>query len=238
MKFGKLKSQIETLLTESYGKKDFKNNMFVFNELIVKNKNLSKLFYLYGELNSNKGLNESIGNEFINQSVVIYENTLNKIKPTQIKEIQMWVGHIQCENEYKHIDDFFTDNVTDLVSKIKSKNTILETLTKPTTEKKDIVKVPLKSMVEIANKTISDHLSKLSESDLKEMKKLLSKDDKELVESFLLVKGSVLGKLEKLQEGESDKDIIQRINETIEKVKEENFDRLSYVKLHKLNENL
>ena len=103
MNFGKLKSQIESILVESYGKKDFKNNMFVFNELIVKNKNISKLFYLYGELNTNKGLNESIGNEFINQSVIIYENTINKINPKVLKELQMWVGHIQCENEYNHI---------------------------------------------------------------------------------------------------------------------------------------
>jgi len=238
MNFGKLKSQIESILIESYGKKDFKNNMFVFNELIVKNKNISKLFYLYGELNTNKGLNESIGNEFINQSVIIYENTINKINSKDLKELQMWVGHIQCENEYKHIDNFFTNNVTNLVDKIKSKNTILETITKSKEDKKDILKVPIKSMVNIANKTISEHLSKLSESDIKELKSLLSSNDKDLMESFYTVKGSVIGKLEKLQEGESENEILERINETITKVKNENFDKISYLKLKKLNENL
>jgi uncharacterized protein (UPF0335 family) len=53
-----------------------------------------------------------------------------------------------------------------------------------------------------------------------------------------MLKGSVIGKLEKLEENEQDKEVIGRINETIETIKNEGFDKMRYFKLRKLNENL
>jgi hypothetical protein len=239
MKFGILKSKIEKTLVESYKKNSFKKDMFVFEALILKNKNISKLFYLYDELSSNKGLNESIANEYINQSVIVYENLINKIRPEQLKEIEMWVGHIQCENSYKTIDNFFSNNIVDLENKLKSKNSIFECITKKVEEKKtDIVNVPISEMVNVANKTISNYIDTLSESDQKELKSLLSSNDETIKESYLMLKGSVIGKLEKLEENEQDKEVIVKINETIETIKNESFDKMRYFKLRKLNENL
>lgn len=238
MKFGILKSKIENTLVESYKKNTFKKDMFVFEELILKNKNISKLFYLYDELNSNKGLNESIVNEYINQSVVLYENLINKINPNDLKEIQMWVGHIQCENNYKNIDDLFSTNVLTLENKIQSKKNIMESLIKEPTTKKEVVNVSIKKMVEVANKTVSNYIDTLSESDKKELKSLLSSNDETIKESYFMLKGGVLSKLENLQESEQDNDVILRINETIEKIKNESFDKMSYFKLRKLNDNL
>jgi hypothetical protein len=238
MKFGILKSKIENTLVESYKKNTFKKDMFVFEELILKNKNISKLFYLYDELNSNKGLNESIVNEYINQSVVLYENLINKINPNDLKEIQMWVGHIQCENNYKNIDDLFSTNVLTLENKIQSKKNIMESLIKEPTTKKEVVNVSIKKMVEVANKTVSNYIDTLSESDKKELKSLLSSNDETIKESYFMLKGGVLSKLENLQESEQDNDVILRIDETIEKIKNESFDKMSYFKLRKLNDNL
>ncbi len=76
--FGELKSKIETHLTESYKKGTLKDNLFVFEELVLKNKNISKIFFLYDELSSNKGLQESVANEFINESITAYENYIIK----------------------------------------------------------------------------------------------------------------------------------------------------------------
>ena len=238
MEFGLLKTKIEKMLIESYKNDAIKRDVFVFNEFIVKNKNLSKLYYLYDELNSNKGLNESLANEFVNQSVIIYENTINKIKPSELKEIQMWVGHIKCENQYKEIDNFFTDNVTNLVEKIQSKNVILETISKVPNSNKEVTKVPLKTMVDVANKTIESYLNDLSESDKKDLKNMLTENEEVLKESFYTIKGSVLGKLEKIKESEQDREVSEKINETINKVREESFDKISYLKLRKLNESL
>jgi hypothetical protein len=238
MEFGLLKTKIEKMLIESYKNDAIKRDVFVFNEFIVKNKNLSKLYYLYDELNSNKGLNESLADEFINQSIVIYENLINKIKPSELKEIQLWVGHLKCENEYKNVDKLLSTNVTNILGKIEGKKLVKESLMKNQPEKKEVSKIPLKSMVEIANQTIEKYLDTLTESEKNEVKNLLSKDEKSLMESFYVVKGSVIGKLEKLQEGEQDKEVSEKINETIKKVKDETFDKMTYVKLQKLNENL
>jgi hypothetical protein len=238
MKFGLLKSQIENMLIESYKNESMKNNMFIFNELVLKNKNISRVFYLYDELNSNKGLNESVASEFVNQSVIVYENLINKINPKELKEIQMWVGHIQCENTYILVDDLFSNNVTNLESKIKSKNTILENLKTEPKKEKEIVNVPIKTMVNVANKTASNYIESLTESDKTELKKLLSSDDETIKESYFILKGKVISKLETLQEGEQDNEVTNRIDETIQKIQNESFDKVGYFKLRKLNENL
>lgn len=238
MKFGLLKSQIENILIESYKNESIKDNMFIFKELVLKNKNISRMFYLYDELNSNKGLNESIASEYINQSIIVYENLTNKINPNQLREIQSWVGHIQCENNYTLVDDLFSNNVTNLESKIKSKNTILENLKKEPKKEKEIINVPIKTMVSVANKTASNYIESLNESDKTELKKLLSSDDETIKESYLILKGKVISKLERLQESEQDSDVTSKIDETIQKIQNESFDKVGYFKLRKLNENL
>ncbi len=59
IKFGNIKSKIEEKLLESYSKNTFKSEMKNFKSMVLGNKNISKLFYLYDEMSSNKGLNES-----------------------------------------------------------------------------------------------------------------------------------------------------------------------------------
>ena len=68
--FGLLKSKIEKCLVEAYTNNNLKRDLFVFDQLVVKNKNINKLYYLYDELSSNKGLNESVASDFINQSIL------------------------------------------------------------------------------------------------------------------------------------------------------------------------
>ena len=42
MTFGELKSKIETSMSQSYKSNTLKENLFVFDELVLKNKNISK----------------------------------------------------------------------------------------------------------------------------------------------------------------------------------------------------
>jgi hypothetical protein len=238
MKFGLLKTKIEKILTESYEKNSVKDNMFIFNELILKNKNISKIYYLYDELSSKKGLNESLANEYINQSIIVYENLINKLTSSQIKEIQMWVGHIQCENEYTNIDNLFSSDVTKLETKIESKKTIVETLkSKPTKEKENTI-VPMNEMVKIANDTVSKYLENLTESEKTELKGLLKEDDKILKENYFILKGKILNKLEIIDSNETDKDTSIKINETIEKIQKTPYNINELMRLKKLYESL
>jgi hypothetical protein len=237
MKFGELKSKIETCLTESYKNKNLKRDLFVFEELVLKNKNISQVFFLYDELSSNKGLSESVANEFINESITAYENLVNKITPNQIKELKAWVGHIKCENTYKNIDELFSSNVLTLENKIKSKKTILESLKNNPQTQKEIIGVPLNSMVNVANKTVEKFISSLSESEQKELKTILSTPKESLIENYSKIKDEVINKLNNQKEG-SDSETQETISKVLNKLQTESFNELNYYKLNQLNESL
>lgn len=236
--FGELKSKIETYLTESYKSNKLKDSLFVFEQLVLKNKNISKIFFLYDELSDKKGLTESVANEFINESIVAYENLYNKIRPTAIRDLKSWVGHVKCENRYKEIDNLFSSNILTLESKIKSKNLIKESLiTKPQTQK-ETIKVPLKTMINVANKTVGNFISSLSEGERKELKKLLSESKDVIEEKYNNEKKIVLEKLNSKKIAEKESETIKTIDQVIEKLQKESFSEIAYFKLKNLNEGL
>jgi hypothetical protein len=236
--FGELKSKIEIYLSESYKKGTLKDNLFIFEELVLKNKNISRIFFLYDELSTKKGLQESIVNEFINESITAYENLTNKVNPYSLKEIKMWVGHIKCENKYKEIDNLFSTDVLTLESKIKSKKIICEILKTKEQEKKEIIKVPLKSMLNVANKTVGKFISSLKESEQKELKKILSTPKTQLIENYNDAKDLVLEKLNEKKDNENDSDTIKTIDQVLLKIQKESFSELNYYHLKQLKESL
>ena len=89
-KFGILKSKIEKVLVESYSNNNFKEELKRFKINVLENKNVSKLFYLYDELNSKRGLNDFMASDYINECITIYENTVNKIKDKDIQKIKIY----------------------------------------------------------------------------------------------------------------------------------------------------
>ena len=236
--FGELKSKIEIYLSESYKKGTLKDNLFIFEELVLKNKNISRIFFLYDELSTKKGLQESIVNEFINESITAYENLTNKVNPYSLKEIKMWVGHIKCENKYKEIDNLFSTDVLTLESKIKSKKIICEILKTKEQEKKEIINVPLKSMLNVANKTVGKFISSLKESEQKELKKILSTPKTQLIENYNDAKDLVLEKLNEKKNNENDSDTINTIDQVLLKIQKESFSELNYYHLKQLKESL
>ena len=236
--FGELKSKIESYLVESYKKNNLKRDLFVFEQLVLKNKNISKVFYLYDELSDKKGLSESVANEFINESIVAYENLVNKIKPKQIQELKSWVGHIKTINKYSQIDNLFSSNILALENKIKSKKTIIESLSKIDEKKNETIKVPLKTMVRIANKTVENFISSLNENDKKNLVEFLKIPKETINENYIKDKEVVLNKLEERKNKENDDSTIKPIDQVIEKLQKESFSEINYFKLKSLNEGL
>lgn len=236
--FGELKSKIESYLVESYKKNNLKRDLFVFEQLVLKNKNISKVFYLYDELSDKKGLSESVANEFINESIVAYENLVNKIKPKQIQELKSWVGHIKTINKYSQIDNLFSSNILALENKIKSKKTIIESLSKIGEKKNETIKVPLKTMVRIANKTVENFISSLNENDKKNLVEFLKIPKETINENYIKDKEVVLNKLEERKNKENDDSTIKTIDQVIEKLQKESFSEINYFKLKSLNEGL
>lgn len=240
MKFGILKSKIENVLLESYKNNTFKDELKTFKKLVIENKNVAKIFYLYDELSSPKGLNESYVNEFINESVKLYEKSISKITKSELKELNEWTKNSTVENSYSKIDDLFTSDVLTIESRIKSKKIISETLRKLpiTTTTTKSIELPLSTMVSVANKTIKNYIDGLNESDKKELINLLSEDDSILTEKYNTLKENVVEKLNNMKESSDDNSVKSRIDETLSKVLSEKFDKLSYFKLKGLNENL
>lgn len=236
--FGELKSKIETYLTESYSKQTLKDNLFVFEQLVLKNKNVSKIFFLYDELSDKKGLNESTATEFIHESITAYENLVNKVTPEQISELKSWVGHVKCENKYQDVDNLFSNNILTLENKIKSKKVITESLKRQKEESKEVVNVPLNSMIKVANKTVENYISSLNESERKELKKILSTPKETLIENYNNEKENVISKLSEQKDKESDSDTIKTIDQVLNKLQTESFSELNYYKLKQLNEGL
>lgn len=238
MKFGILKSKIENVLLESYKNNTFKDELKTFKKLVIENKNVAKIFYLYDELNSPKALNETYVNEFINESVKLYENTISKITKSELKQLNEWVKNSTVENKYSNIDDLFSNDVLTIESRIKSKKLISETLKKLPVKVDKGIELPLSTMVSVANKTIKSYIDGLNESDKEELMKLLSEDDSTLAEKYNTIKESVIEKLNTMKESSEDNSVKSRIDETLSKVLSEKFDKLSYFKLKNLNENL
>lgn len=238
MEFGLIKSKIEKLLAESYTNGNLKYDMFIFNELVTKNKNVNKLFYIYDELSSNKGLNESIIDDFIDKMVIVYENTINKIPKNTLNELSLWTSDVKVENSYKDIDNLFSNKITDLENKLTSKSRIYEGLKIKSTATKKLKKVSLDSMVEIANKTISEHVNRLDEKTKKDLNEVLHESNDRLKIKFEILKESVTDKLASLKESETNNEVITQIDETLTKVSSEEFDKLTYVKLKELYRNL
>jgi hypothetical protein len=238
MRFGIIKSKIEKVLLESYSKNTFKEEIKKFNSLVLENKNISKIFYLYDELSSNKGLTESVAKDYINESIKIYENTLNKIKESDFNKINEWVNNIKTNNEYENIDNIFNINILNLESNIKSKNIIVESLTKTEKKPKEVLNIPLKSMINIANKTFANYVESLNEVEQKEFKSLIQESDNSLSLKYDLIKESLIEKLNELKSTENDESVITKIDETIEKVNSEKYSKINYVRLKSLKENL
>ncbi len=240
MKFGILKSKIEETLLESYKTKTFKEEFKNFKKYVLENKNVSKLFYLYDGLTTNKGLSKDIVDSYINECVTIYENTINKIDTKSLSGLNKWVSNTNSKNIYEDIDTLFSNNVLNITSKIEVRKTISENLQKEVVvvESTFAGNVPFKSMVNIVNSTAKKYIESLNESDKKELMSILTEDEKVLEEKFETLKSEAIGKLNSVIIEEVDVEVKNKVKETMTKLTSESFTKLGYYKLTKLNESL
>jgi hypothetical protein len=238
MNFGILKSRIENTLLESYSKGTLKEEIKNFKKYVLENKNISKLYYLYDDLSSNKGMDNNLVFDYINECITVYENTVNKIKDSDVNNIKNWVKNTVVENQYKNIDNLFSNNVLMIESRLESRKLISENLKKKPVTKSETPLIPISSMINVANKTITNYIDSLNESDKKELLKVLSEDDSKYSNEFENIKESVINKLNTLKDETVDKSTKSKIEETLSKVVSEKYDKLSYFKLKSLNENI
>ena len=99
--------------------------------------------------------------------------------------IKKWTSDVVNENKYETIDDLVYGD--DLYPEKKSiaRKSIVESLgSKKVIKESKSPKIPLSTMLNVANKTVGKFISSLKESEQKELKKILSTPKTQLIEDL------------------------------------------------------
>ena len=237
--FGKIKTKIENTAVELAKKPSFKRFIFEFNSLVLKNKDLSELYYIYDDLSSNKGIPSDIAIDYINESIE-YSQILLESQSKNLNYLNTWINswNKQNDNNYTDIDNaIYNKGIRNLENILESKKNIKNVITKEEDKKPVVesVNMPISSMVKIANENLKKELGTLNESDKKELDLILSLNGEELKENFNNLKNLVLDNLKVSINESTDKELEGTINKTISKVMEAKCSHYDYYKLKKLS---
>ena len=242
-KFGQIKSNIESLMTKSYGKNSFKTNIRSFKSHISKNEKLAEAYFLYDELSKKKGLSKDIVDDYVNECIEKIKDILTT-ESTKLKEVNMWVSESlekETINQYSDIDTVvYINSVRKLEEVLECKNNIKKILgeNKEVLNITESINIPLSSMLKIATNTFNREYGDISEEEKKELKNLLSLSKTELTEEITISKGVVLKKLTEKVNESNDEDLNNRVNETINRINESEISLTSLYKLRQLEQGL
>lgn len=231
MTFGQIKSIIENNLLESYkNESDFKKSLKEFKHNILNNKNISKIYDLYNQLSQSNGLNESDAKEYLDEGISLIQKLLLNVKlPITIFEI---------ENKYSDIDTLVYFNKIKLSERVQSKKNIIKVLMSENKIVTESINIPIKSMVSIANQTLRTYVDELDESTKKEFFKIISEDSKTLEVKFETIRENTINKLNSILEKEEEFELKTKISETIDRVRNEKFDQLTFLRLKNLENSI
>jgi hypothetical protein len=232
MTFGQIKSTIENSLIESYqNEKDFKKSLKEFKHNVLSNKTMSKIYSLYDQLSTPQNLSESDAKDFLEEGINLIQKLLPNIKlPSTLTE--------NVENKYYHIDSIVYLNKLDLHERINSKKSIIKLLTSNNDTLKESINIPLKSMVSIANQTLKNYIDTLDENSKKEFFLIISEDTASLEIKFETIRESAVTKLQTILEKEEEFEMKTKLSETIDRIKNEKFDQMNFLKIKNLEESL
>lgn len=232
MKFGKVKTIIENNLSESVkDKKIFKENIKNFKKHILADKNLSKLYVLYGDLSKPRGLSESAAKTYLDEGIGWGKKLIGKSKiPVILNKIN--------ENQYENIDKLIYETTNNLDELIVIKENILKVLMQPIPINENKVNIPISSMVKVVNNKVNEYINSLNEETKKEILALMKEDRNKLHADFVSLKEDTEKKLIQLSLTETNEEVKSKILKAIEKVKSDNFDMLNYYEIKSLNKSL
>jgi hypothetical protein len=239
--FGNIKSRIEKTSVNLYGKPVFKTFMNHFNKLVIENKDICELYYIYDDLTTNKGIDKSIADDYINESIE-YSQILIESNKNKLSNLNNWIRLFEDENvtnNYKDIDNIVYNNnkIKNLESVLESKKNIINTLiTEDKTKSlKESAMLPISSMVKIANESLKKELNYLNENEKKELGDILKLNGQELKNEFTKLQNSVINNLKTSLNESTENSLSNTLNQTIEKIKKSQCNHYEYYKLKKLS---
>ena len=231
MTFGQIKSILEKNLLESYSNPtNFKKSLKKFKHNVLNNKSFSKLYSLYDDLSTPKGLNENDAKEYLEEGLSLIRSILENTQLPKKGEIS--------ENNYKDLDNLVYLNNINISERISSKKNILSVLTSNPTLNETTISIPLKSMVSIANQTIQNYLGGLDENVKKEVFHVLASKGEDLETEYTNLKESTINSLKTIMESQEDSEVKNKLTETIDKITSEKFDQVNFVRLKHLSDSI
>jgi hypothetical protein len=237
--FGNIKTNIENTAVEIAKKPSFKKFIREFNSLVLENKDLAELYYIYDDLSSNKGLDNDLVNDYINESVE-YSQILIENQITDIKRLNNWINswNITNKNNYSDIDNaIYSKGIKNLESILESKKNIKNLLTKEPSRKdvSEKYNVPISTMVKIANESLKKEISTLSITEQKELESIVSLSYDDLVVEMKNLKNHVVDKLKSNLNESKEDELKDSIKKTIGKIMDAKCTHYDYYKLKKLS---
>jgi hypothetical protein len=233
MKFGQLLSKIEGLMVNSYVNETTKFEVRNFKKLVLENKNVSVMYYIYNELSKKKGYDKTLAESYINESLRQVDKILPKLNT---QKIEYWAKDVVSKNNYQEIDNLIYNSPDKIMENVESRKTLIKTLSE-TTEVKTAIQLPMETLLNIANKEISSYIENLDEDSKRELSKVLMTEDTELSKEFEELKTKTIHSLSNLNES-MDESTTKKLQETIQQIKGEVFSKINYVKLYNLYNNI
>jgi hypothetical protein len=240
--FGTIKTKIEKVSTKLYKKPEFKGFISELKTMVLENKDISELYYIYDDLSKSKGLPKDIADDYINETLE-YSEILIESSKTSLKKIDRWVSSYikESTNDYKDIDNaIYNTGIRNLESILESKNRIKKTLISEevTPIVKESVTLPISTMVKIANDSLKKEINNLNENDRKELDEILVLTSDEIKKEMSELKESVVKGLKTTLTESKDSDLNNTIQNTINKIMDSKEDHYNLYKLRKLNTEL
>ena len=239
--FGTIKTKIEKASIGLYGKPEFKTYMSQLKTMVLENKDLSELYFIYDDLSKKKGLSNDIATDYINESIE-YSQILIENNERSLKNVDEWISSIvkKSVNNYKDIDiTIYNKSIKNLETVLESKKRIINTIiSEDKKEIKESINLPLKTMLRVANDRLNKELSNISESERRELIELSSLSDKSIKLEIDTLKENVISNLKTSLNESKENDLKDTIENTIKKISESKYDKYNLYQLRKLNQGL
>lgn len=237
--FGKIKTNIENTAVELAKKPTFKRFINEFNVMVLNNKDLTELYYIYDDLTENKGLDRDLANDYINESIE-YSQILIESQKSNIEDLNTWITswNDNTKNNYKDIDNIiYNTSIKNLESILESKKNIKNILTTETkrVDVTETFELPISSQIKIANDSLKKEIQNLTLSEQKEVEDILSISFDNLEKEMVDLKETVVKNLKNTLNESKDVDLTESINQTINKVMGSKVTHYDYYKLKKLS---
>ena len=232
MELGLLFSKVEKKLNDSYINQTFKTEISNFKNIVISNKMLSECYYLYSNLTTKQGMSSDVAKEYLEESIKTIKNKKDHLFLIDLKN---WVKDVVCENQYVKIDSLLKEDVLKITENIENKKQLISTLT----ESKDVVKKQFVPFVEnVVKYNLEKYIDGLEPEVLQQLDEVFSKKEDELKPDFDVLKENTLIKLKNYILTNNDEEIKQKLNETVQTVEKETFNKINYLKLQNLYEGL